>query len=50
MKKKKLPKFLAPLIIGTPKYSHHWDRRNKQAKMMTFPYSFYRETDQLAVW
>jgi uncharacterized protein (DUF2252 family) len=26
---------------------HYWDRRNKQAKMMASPYSFYRGTDQL---
>ena len=26
---------------------HYWDRRNKQAKMMASPYSFYRGTDSL---
>jgi hypothetical protein len=29
---------------------HYWDHRNKQAKMMASPHSFYQEMDQLAVW
>jgi hypothetical protein len=44
----------APQIPGAIDYwhteIHHWDRCNKQAKVMTSRYSFYREMDQLAVW